>query len=34
MIKIPLRILLVEDNEADILITKRAIKKIVEFLSW
>ncbi|WP_029037461.1 response regulator [Salinimicrobium xinjiangense] len=30
MIKVPLRILLVEDNEADILITRRSIQKLVE----
>ncbi len=30
MIKIPLRILLVEDNEADVIITRRAIQKLVE----
>ncbi|SDL34274.1 Response regulator receiver domain-containing protein [Salinimicrobium catena] len=30
MITIPLRILLVEDNEADVILTKRTIKKIVE----
>lgn len=30
MIKTPLRILLVEDNEADVLITRRTIKKLVE----
>jgi CheY-like chemotaxis protein len=30
MIKIPLRILLVEDNEADVLITLRTIKKLIE----
>lgn len=30
MIKVPLRILLVEDNAADVVITKRSIKKIVE----
>lgn len=30
MISIPLRILLVEDNEADILITRRTIRKLVE----
>lgn len=30
MITIPLRILLVEDNEADVLITKRSIEKLVE----
>ncbi|MFD2518392.1 response regulator [Salinimicrobium flavum] len=30
MINVPLRILLVEDNEADILITKRALAELVE----
>lgn len=30
MITTPLRILLVEDNEADVILTKRTIKKIVE----
>lgn len=30
MITIPLRILLVEDNEADVLLTSRSIKKLVE----
>lgn len=30
MITTPLRILLVEDNEADVLITRRTIKKLVE----
>lgn len=30
MIKIPLRILLVEDNEADVLITRRTITKLIE----
>lgn len=30
MIKIPLRILLVEDNEADVVITRRTINKLVE----
>ena len=30
MIKTPLRILLVEDNEADVLITRRSIHKLVE----
>lgn len=30
MITTPLRILLVEDNEADVLLTRRTIKKIVE----
>lgn len=30
MIKIPLRILLVEDNEADVMITRRTIEKLVE----
>ncbi|MCC8358981.1 response regulator [Salinimicrobium sediminilitoris] len=30
MITIPLRILLVEDNEADVLVTRRTIQKLVE----
>lgn len=30
MITIPLRILLVEDNEADVMITRRCIKKLVQ----
>jgi CheY-like chemotaxis protein len=30
MIRTPLRILLVEDNEADVIITKRSINKLVE----
>ena len=30
MIKIPLRILLVEDNEADVLLTRRTLEKIIE----
>lgn len=30
MIKSPLRILLVEDNEADVVITSRAIRKLIE----
>ncbi len=30
MIATPLRILLIEDNEADVILTKRTIKKIVE----
>lgn len=30
MIKTPLRVLLVEDNEADVLITRRSIHKLVE----
>ncbi len=30
MITVPLRILLIEDNEADVILTKRTIKKIVQ----